>query len=160
MNAEIRSGGVHHRAQRLTGRGKSRSVGRGGAHMFFVQAEDGKRDIGVTGFQTCALPISPATDANRWALRLSRQVTGRPKVLVFSYSYHGAVDESFVVAGPDGGLAARPGLVGPPVDPALTSRVCEFNDPAALEAQLAHGDVAAVLMEPAMTNIGIVLPEP
>ena len=101
-----------------------------------------------------------ATDANRWALRLARQVTGRPKVLVFSYSYHGAVDESFVVVGADDRLAARPGLVGPPVDPALTSRVCEFNDAAALEAELAHGDVAAVLMEPALTNIGIVLPEP
>jgi glutamate-1-semialdehyde 2,1-aminomutase len=101
-----------------------------------------------------------ATDANRWALRLARQITGRPKVLVFSYSYHGAVDESFVVVGPDGRAAPRPGLVGPPVDPTQTTCVCEFNDAAALEAELAHGDVAAVLMEPALTNIGIVLPEP
>jgi glutamate-1-semialdehyde 2,1-aminomutase len=101
-----------------------------------------------------------ATDANRWALRLARLITGRPKVLVFSYCYHGTVDESFVVAGPDGRAVSRPGNVGPAVDPAATTRVVEWNDPAALERELAHGDVAAVLAEPALTNIGIVLPEP
>jgi glutamate-1-semialdehyde 2,1-aminomutase len=100
-----------------------------------------------------------ATDANRWALRLARQLTGRPKVLVFSYCYHGSVDESFILATPDG-PASRPGNVGAPVDPVQTSRVVEFNDAAALERELAAGDVAAVLMEPALTNIGIVLPEP
>ncbi len=100
-----------------------------------------------------------ATDANRWALRLVRQITKRPKVLVYSYCYHGSVDESFIIATP-GGPRSRPGNTGAPVDPALTTRVVEFNDAAALERELAHGDVAAVLMEPAMTNIGIVLPEP
>ena len=98
-----------------------------------------------------------ATDANRWAIRLARQLTGRPKILVFSYCYHGSVDESFIVATPDG-PRSRPGNVGAPVDPRETTRVCEFNDAAALERELAHGDVAAVLMEPALTNIGIVLP--
>nr|WP_231116567.1 transaminase [Motilibacter rhizosphaerae] len=101
-----------------------------------------------------------ATDANRWALRLARLVTGRPKVLVFSYSYHGTVDESFVVVGPDGQPRSRPGNVGPAVDPTTTTRVVEWNDLAALERELAAGDVAAVLTEPALTNIGIVLPEP
>jgi glutamate-1-semialdehyde 2,1-aminomutase len=100
-----------------------------------------------------------ATDANRWAIRLARQVTGRPKIAVFSYCYHGSVDESFIVATPDG-PRPRAGNVGAPVDPRETTRVVEFNDPAALEQELAHGDVAAVLMEPALTNIGIVLPEP
>ncbi len=100
-----------------------------------------------------------ATDANRWALRIARQVTGRPKVAVFSYCYHGSVDESFVVATPDG-PRPREGNTGAPVDPALTTRAAEFNDAAALERELAHGDVAALLMEPAMTNMGIVLPEP
>jgi glutamate-1-semialdehyde 2,1-aminomutase len=100
-----------------------------------------------------------ATDANRWLLRLVRLVTKRPKILVFSYSYHGSVDETFVVS--DHGRAlSRPGNVAPAVDPSTTTRVCEFNDLAALERELAHGDVAAVLTEPAMTNIGIVLPEP
>ncbi|MEU9349293.1 transaminase [Streptomyces sp. NPDC048278] len=101
-----------------------------------------------------------ATDANRWAIRLARAVTGRPKILVNSYSYHGSVDESLIVVGPDGKGAPRPGNVGAPCDVTLTSRVAEFNDLDQLERELAHGDVAAVLMEPALTNIGIVLPEP
>ncbi|MEU0054510.1 transaminase [Streptomyces sp. NPDC006184] len=101
-----------------------------------------------------------ATDANRWAIRLARAVTGRPKILVNSYCYHGSVDESLIVTGPDGTGTARPGNVGAPCDVTLTSRVTEFNDLAGLERELAHGDVAAVLMEPALTNIGIVLPEP
>ncbi|MGW2520900.1 transaminase [Streptomyces sp. NPDC001617] len=101
-----------------------------------------------------------ATDANRWAIRLARAVTGRPKILFNSYSYHGSVDESLIVVGPDGGGEARPGNVGAPCDVTLTSRVAEFNDLEQLERELAHGDVAAVLMEPALTNIGIVLPEP
>jgi len=100
-----------------------------------------------------------ATDANRWAIRLVRAITGKPKILVNSYCYHGSVDESLIVVGPDGEGMDRPGNVGAPVDVTLTSRVAEFNDLAGLERQLAHGDVAAVLMEPAMTNIGIVLPE-
>jgi glutamate-1-semialdehyde 2,1-aminomutase len=100
-----------------------------------------------------------ATDANRWAIRLARQVTKRPKILVFSYCYHGSVDESFIVSTPDG-PRSRAGNVGAPVDPRETTRVVEFNDPVALERELARGDVAAVLMEPALTNIGIVLPSP
>jgi len=98
-----------------------------------------------------------ATDANRFAIRIARQLTGRAKILVFSYCYHGSVDETFVVTTPDG-PRSRAGNVGPPVDPAVTTRVVEFNDADALERELAHGDVAAVLTEPALTNIGIVLP--
>jgi glutamate-1-semialdehyde 2,1-aminomutase len=99
-----------------------------------------------------------ATDANRWAIRLARQLTRRPKIAVFSYCYHGSVDETFIVATAQG-PRPRPGNVGAPVDPRETTRVAEFNDPGALERELSHGDVAAVLMEPALTNIGIVLPE-
>jgi glutamate-1-semialdehyde 2,1-aminomutase len=99
-----------------------------------------------------------ATDANRWAIRVARQLTGRPKILVFSYCYHGSVDESFIVVGPGGQPRSRAGNVGAPVDPTITTRVAEFNDAAALERELASGEVAAVLMEPALTNIGIVLP--
>jgi glutamate-1-semialdehyde 2,1-aminomutase len=101
-----------------------------------------------------------ATDANRWALRVVRAITGRPKILVNAYCYHGTVDESFIVVGEDGEGVNREGNVGAPVDVTQTSRVAEFNDLAGLERQLAQGDVAAVLMEPALTNIGIVLPEP
>lgn len=100
-----------------------------------------------------------ATDANRFVLRFARHLTGRPKVAVMDWCYHGTVDETLAVL--DGErVVPRPGALGPQVDVALTTRVVPFNDAAALEAALAHGDVAAVLMEPALTNIGIVLPEP
>jgi glutamate-1-semialdehyde 2,1-aminomutase len=98
-----------------------------------------------------------ATDANRWAIRLARQITRRPKIAVFSYCYHGSVDEAFIVA-TAAGPRSRAGNVGAPVDPVQTTRVVEFNDIAALERELSQGDVAALLMEPALTNIGIVLP--
>src|SRR5215211_6616456 len=101
-----------------------------------------------------------ATDANRTALRLARQLTGRPLVLVFSYCYHGSVDEAFAVQGADGLTHAREGSVGPPVDPSTTTRAVEFNDLGALEQALADGLVACVLAEPAMTNMGIIQPEP
>jgi glutamate-1-semialdehyde 2,1-aminomutase len=100
-----------------------------------------------------------ATDANRWMLRICRHVTARPKVLVFNWCYHGSVDEAFVTLGRDGREHSREGNVGPQVDPAQTTRVAEFNEIESVEAALAHGDVACVLMEPALTNIGIVLPE-
>jgi glutamate-1-semialdehyde 2,1-aminomutase len=100
-----------------------------------------------------------ATDANRFAIRLARELTGRPKILVFNWCYHGSVDETF--ASVDGGsVVSREGNVGPPVALAETTRVVEWNEPEALERELAGGDVACVLAEPALTNIGIVLPEP
>ena len=101
-----------------------------------------------------------ATDANRFSIRLARQITGRPKILVFNWCYHGSVDETFITLLPDGTAQARRGNIGPAVDPAETTRVVEFNDLNALEAALSHGDVACVLAEPALTNVGIVLPDP
>jgi glutamate-1-semialdehyde 2,1-aminomutase len=120
-----------------------------------VVAEELTRRFGVSQWSFSLT----ATDANRWALRLARAVTDRPRVLVNSYSYHGSVDESFIVAG-ENGAEPRPGNVGAPCDVTLTSRVAEYNDLDELERQLSFGDVAAVLMEPALTNMGIVLPEP
>lgn len=100
-----------------------------------------------------------ATDANRFSIRIAREITGRNKILVHNWCYHGTVDETFItlrddVAGP------RRGNIGPPVDPAVTTRVVEFNDVDALDAALAPRDVACVLCEPALTNVGIVLPDP
>ena len=100
-----------------------------------------------------------ATDANRFAIRLARLVTGRPKVLVFNWCYHGTVDETFAALH-DGAVVEREGNLGPPVPLDETTRVVEWNDVDALERELAFGDVACVLAEPALTNIGIVLPEP
>jgi len=100
-----------------------------------------------------------ATDANRFAIRIARQITGRQKILVFNWCYHGTVDETFITADASGQGVPRKGNIGPPVDPAMTTRVIEFNDVPALEKALAPGDIACVLAEPAMTNIGIVHPE-
>jgi glutamate-1-semialdehyde 2,1-aminomutase len=100
-----------------------------------------------------------ATDANRFAIRFAREITGRPRILIFNWCYHGSVDETFAILR-EGRVVSRPGNVGPPVELDRTTRVVEFNDPAALEEALRHEDVACVLAEPAMTNIGIVLPEP
>jgi glutamate-1-semialdehyde 2,1-aminomutase len=99
-----------------------------------------------------------ATDANRFALRMAREATGRRKVLVFNGCYHGTVDEALVRL-LDGRVVPREGAMPPPVDPETTTRVIEFNDLPMLEAALARRDMAAVLMEPALTNCGIVLPE-
>jgi glutamate-1-semialdehyde 2,1-aminomutase len=101
-----------------------------------------------------------ATDANRWMIRMCRHVTGRPRIAVFSWCYHGSVDEAFVTLDEQGLARAREGLVGPALDPTETTRVAEFNDIGSLERVLEHEDVACLLMEPALTNIGIVLPEP
>jgi glutamate-1-semialdehyde 2,1-aminomutase len=101
-----------------------------------------------------------ATDANRFSIRLARQITERPKILVFNWCYHGSVDESFITLSKDGVVRARRGNIGPPVDPGVTTKVAEFNDLEALEKALAPGDVACVLAEPVMTNVGIVHPEP
>jgi len=101
-----------------------------------------------------------ATDANRHVLRYARQATGRPKVLVIDHCYHGTVDEAYAELDPEGRVVARRGNIGAPVPLDQTTVVVPFNDVAAMDAALATGDVAAVLIEPALTNIGIVLPDP
>jgi glutamate-1-semialdehyde 2,1-aminomutase len=98
-----------------------------------------------------------ASDANRAVLRWCRAITGRSKILVFNHCYHGCVDDTFVTAD-DGRVKMVDGLVGEPGDLTAFTKVVEFNDEAALEAALAPGDVACVLAEPVMTNIGMVLP--
>ena len=114
-------------------------------------AEELSRRFGLPSWQFALT----ATDANRFSIRLARHVTGRPRILVFNWCYHGTVDEAFATL-VDGEVRARRGNLGPPVDPAETTRVVEFNDTRALERELSHGDVALVLTEPALTNVGIV----
>ena len=117
--------------------------------------EELKRRFGLPYWQVALT----ATDANRFSIRLARHITKRPKVLVFNWCYHGTVDETFITIN-EKGAGPRPGHIGEPVDPNLTTKVVEFNDEAALEAALAERDVACVLAEPVMTNIGIVHPKP
>jgi glutamate-1-semialdehyde 2,1-aminomutase len=118
-------------------------------------SEELTRRFGLPFWQFCLT----ATDANRFSLRLARAITKRPYVLVFNGCYHGTVDETFIGL-ENGKASSRAGNIGPPVDPTLTTKVVEFNDLDALERALAPGDVACVLAEPALTNVGIVLPQP
>ena len=101
-----------------------------------------------------------ATDANRFALRMARQITKRPKVVIFNWCYHGTVDESFATMTETGETINRIGNIGPQINPAVTTKVVEWNDAEALEEALKDEDVAVVLAEPVMTNIGIVHPQP
>jgi glutamate-1-semialdehyde 2,1-aminomutase len=121
-----------------------------------VVAEELTRRFGLSQWQ---FTLS-ATDANRHVIRYARHLTGRPKIVVIDYCYHGTVDETFAVLDAEGRTVARRGTIGPPVPPGVTTIVVPFNDLPAMERALATGEVAAVLLEPAMTNIGIVLPDP
>jgi glutamate-1-semialdehyde 2,1-aminomutase len=137
-----------------------RQAGRGLTYM--LPTEDAV-EVGRLLAERFGLPnwqvATTATDANRFALRVARAVTGRPKILVFNGCYHGTVDETFVRL-VDGRAVNRPGLLGQTADLTQFARVVEFNDVPALEAALAHGDVACVIAEPVMTNSCMVLPQP
>ena len=100
-----------------------------------------------------------ATDANRHAIRYARLITAKTKVIVIDRCYHGSVDETFATLDKSGKTVAREGNIGAPVPLDQTPRVVAFNDLAAMKSALQHNDVAAILMEPAMTNVGIVLPQ-
>jgi glutamate-1-semialdehyde 2,1-aminomutase len=137
-----------------------RQLRRGITHMLPTEdagwvGEELARRFGVGAWQFAL----SASDANRWVLRLARHITGRPLVAVHDHCYHGSVDEAIAMLGPDGSVVPVRGSVGPQVDVAETTRVVDFNDVSALEVALADATVAAVLIEPALTNVGIVLPE-
>jgi len=100
-----------------------------------------------------------ATDANRHAIRYARLITGKSKIVVIDRCYHGSVDETFATLDEAGNTVVREGNIGAPVPLDMTTRVVEFNDLEGMEKALVAGDVAAILMEPAMTNVGIVLPD-
>jgi glutamate-1-semialdehyde 2,1-aminomutase len=137
-----------------------RQAGRGLTYM--LPTEDALA-VGVLLVERFGLPhwqiATTATDANRFALRVARAVTGRPKVLVFNGCYHGTVDETYLRL-VDGNPVNRPGLLGQPNDLTQFARIVEFNSVAALEGALSHGDVACVIAEPVLTNSCMVLPQP
>jgi glutamate-1-semialdehyde 2,1-aminomutase len=138
----------------------SRQIARGAT--FMLPTAD-TAVVGALLAQRFGLPFwqmtNTATEANRSAIRWARAITGKDKILLFDGCYHGALDDAFVRLGEDGTVQHRPGLIGQVQDLTAHARVVPFNDVAALEAALAHGDVAAVLAEPAMTNVGMILPD-
>ncbi|MEJ5187296.1 MAG: transaminase [Candidatus Geothermincolales bacterium] len=108
----------------------------------------------------CWQILMTASDANRMALKMAREFTGKRLTLAFNGSYHGTVDETLCVE-IMGYLVPIPGMMGPLItDPSTTTRVIEFNDVDALEKALTPGDVACVITEPVLTNVGIIHPEP
>jgi len=138
-----------------------RQLHRGITHMLPTEdaawvGEELTRRFGVGSWQFAL----SATDANRWALRLARHITGRSKVVVHDHCYHGSVDEAIAILDERGRVVPVRGSVGPQVDVSRTTRVVEFNDVDGLASALEDRDVAAILIEPALTNVGIVLPEP
>jgi glutamate-1-semialdehyde 2,1-aminomutase len=98
-----------------------------------------------------------ATDANRFVLRWARAVTGRNKLLVFDGCYHGTIDDTEIDI-IDGKTVNRASLLGQVYDLGMYTVAVPFNDLAAVERELAKGDVAVLLTEPALTNCGMVLP--
>ena len=101
-----------------------------------------------------------ATDANRHIIRYARHITGRKRIMIHDYCYHGTVDETFANLDESGNTVTRINNIGAPVELDKTTWVVPFNDLAAAEKAFASGEIACALIEPAMTNIGIVLPEP
>ncbi len=137
-----------------------RQAGRGLTYM--LPSEDALA-IGPLLQQRFGLPFwqiaTTATDANRFALRVARAITGRGKILVFNGCYHGSVDETMVRL-VDGRPANRPGLAGEFRDLTRATDVVEFNDVPALETALRDQQIACVVTEPVLTNSCMVLPDP
>jgi glutamate-1-semialdehyde 2,1-aminomutase len=100
-----------------------------------------------------------ASEANRAVIRWCRGITGRDKILIFNGCYHGAVDDVFVDLR-DGRAVNRPSLIGQVQDLLPTTVAIEFNDVDVLASALRGGDIACVLAEPLMTNIGMVRDAP
>lgn len=120
-------------------------------------------DVGAALADQFGLPYwqlaTTATDANRFVLRWARAVTGRTKLLVFDGCYHGTVDDTMVDV-VDGKTVSRASLLGQTVDLGLHTVAVDFNDLAAVERELATGEIACLLTEPALTNCGMVPARP
>lgn len=124
---------------------------------------EGVERVGALLAERFGLPIwqvtTTASEANRAVIRWARAITGRSKILIFNGCYHGAVDDVFVDM--RGGVAeTRRSLVGQVYDITQHTVVVEFNDLDALATALAREDIACILAEPVMTNVGMVLPRP
>lgn len=100
-----------------------------------------------------------ASEANRAVIRWCRAISGRTKILTFNGAYHGAVDDAFVDL-KDAAPVMRASLIGQVHDLRDTTTVVEFNDEDALANALRGGDIACVLAEPVMTNVGMVRDAP
>jgi glutamate-1-semialdehyde 2,1-aminomutase len=116
-------------------------------------------EVGIALAEQFGLPCwqltTTATDANRFVLRWARAVTDRKKLLVFDGCYHGTVDDTMVDV-EAGKTISRVSLLGQTTDLGLLTVAVDFNDLAAVERELASGEFACLLTEPALTNCGMV----
>jgi len=118
-------------------------------------------DVGIALKEQFGLPYwqlaTTATDANRFVIRWARAVTGRSKLLVFDGCYHGTLDDTLVDI-ENNKTINRSSLLGQVHELGLHTVAVEFNNIKAVENELAKGDIACLLTEPALTNCGMVKP--
>ena len=128
-------------------------------------AEELKRRFGIDKVRF----TNSGTEATMDAVRLARAASGKEVLVKIEGSYHGhhdAVMYSVVPSMDSAGEGDRPWTVpfsrGIPADTAESTRIVPFNDAVALEQILSEGadDIGALIMEPVMMNIGIVMPKP
>ena len=105
--------------------------------------------------------VSSGTEATMSAIRLARGVTGRTKLVKFEGCYHGHGDSLLVKAGSGVATLGLPDSPGVPATLAENTLTVPFNDTAALERVFAEQtDIAAVIIEPVVGNMGCVPPQP
>ncbi len=155
------SGAMYGHANPATVAAISRQVANGSTFMLPTEeslwvGKELARRFGLRYWQV----TTSATDANRFVLRICRMITGRDKIITFNCNYHGSVDETQVELDAGQRMIPREDVHPNGTNHQQTTRLVEFNDIPALEEALSHGDVACVLTEPLMTNIGMVPPEP
>ncbi len=130
-------------------------------HQFLLPVEDAivvSEELGRRyGLPKWQYTLS-ASQANTEAIRVARVATGRDKVLMFDGKYLGHLAEALVEIDPAGAVVSEER--GVPRDVVEGTVLVPLNDPAALAAALAGGDIAIVLTEPALTNnFGLILPD-
>lgn len=155
------SGAMYGHAHPVTVKAISEQVANGSTFMLPTEesiwvSQELARRFGLRYWQV----TTSATDANRFVLRLCRMITGRDKIVTFNWNYHGSVDETQVELAAGQRMVPREDVHPNGIDHRQTTRLIEFNDVTALEEALRLGDVACVLTEPVMTNIGMVPPKP
>jgi glutamate-1-semialdehyde 2,1-aminomutase len=105
--------------------------------------------------------VNSGTEATMSAIRLARGVTGRDKLVKFEGCYHGHADSLLVKAGSGVATLGLPDSPGVPASLAQHTLTVSFNDAAALEEVFKqHADIAAIIIEPVVGNMGCVPPEP
>ena len=105
--------------------------------------------------------VNTGTEATMHAIRAARGYTGRKKIIKFEGCFHGSHDNVLVKAGSGAATFGTPNSLGIPEETTKNTIVLPYNDVAAVEAVLVQegSDVAAVIVEPVLANVGLILPK-